>query len=123
MFTPDSTTQARLTKLGANYRFRLHGPTSRFHCHIIDIQTGKTYASGEGGTEPEALGNAVTAAESAAKPMTKAQRADPRLSELLSSAAAKDEEIAQLRARIAELEGSRDSCDDPDQLTLDKSPE
>lgn len=125
MFEPTPRIKDRLAKLGANYRFRLHsstimqklpdgtekivGHTAEFVCHIIDGQTGNEYASGTGQTEPEALERAVEAAITAPKPMTKAQRADTRLAEAVAAGAAKDDEIASLRARIAELEDNRDA--------------
>lgn len=144
MFDPPGRIKDKLDELGAVYRFRLHSTTKvirednkpygriidhehgcRFFCDIIDLTTGQTYASGEGNDEPEALEAAVRAAEVAPKPMTKAQRSDPRLADSMSRLAEIEAENEALKARLAELEGVREddeaSEDEPADTPPDKN--
>ena len=107
----DTTVLQALTKLDSKVRFSKRGPTMKKNgeggfepeapgfdiAEVIDSSTGEIYARGEGGTAELALVSAVTAAKSAPKPLTKAQKADPAFT-------AQAEEVKALRERIAALE-------------------
>lgn len=112
----DKTTALQaLDKLDARVRFSRRSPkmvkdgdggfspvTDEKHpgkdiAEIIDKTTGERYAQGMGDTDELALKDAIAAATTAPKPLTKAQKSDPAF-------VAQAEEVKNLRAKIAELE-------------------
>lgn len=119
----DQNTAQQVKELDCRFRFTRQGPTFKENehgkqvqvdnggvtCEIIDNATGEMYAKGfDEADESAALHKALRAAFAAAKPLTKAQKADQarRGAETAQHDAAlaeRDAEIARLRAQVNTL--------------------
>jgi len=108
------TVMDALNNLNAAIRFGSCGPTMKkdgqggfeptteghTYAHIIDKDTGESYAKGTGEDKPTAAISAILAARDATKPLTKAQKSDPRFVDAQAT-------IAELEAKIKELEARK----------------
>lgn len=82
MFKHTPEQQATIDALDVTYRcHRRNDPANAARsgtvCEIIDKTTGKAFAEAMGMTEPDALTNALKAAQRAPRPLTRAQASEP----------------------------------------------
>ena len=115
-FTPNREVLAELKTIEADFRISWQSPKTQrmpngeildvgqmtYVCGIVDRMTRTEYAQAASTvSEEDALDQALAVARLAAKPMTPAQKADPRF--VATTDLQKENEL--LRARLAELEG------------------
>lgn len=104
MFTPDEATRKILDQLGASHRTSA-SVAKGIKAEIIDLTTKQPYAMAYGSSDAEAVSAAAKLALTAPKPLTRAQQADPtyqKAKDLEAQLAARDAELAELRAQMAE---------------------